>query len=449
MSKESPIIHNESNSLSLDSIQENVALIRQKRDKKDYTLLKKSTVPNIEDLSKTTNGCHYSITDGIRIDYFFYKKTDNAPLYIFFNGSLSGDIPEFKRWSYYNYLDGYILNIADPMYYANPGLGLGWYWGDENTNYREIISKFIKKIICNINYSEIIFFASSAGGACAIDVADSFKPCKVILINPQLKLGLYRFRKAFETKTNINLSLEDKYSREDVTEKLFNGNKIILMSNISSEDERIQLKYVASKYNLDIKYGVNKYRNLIIWTYDAPGEHPHNNQEFIPMTDVIIQLIKDFDKIGQLEKYIDLFGEFWYDHYALRQYYLKKDHMLSEYRIKSKNKYSISFVDKDIKWLHEKICLLDTNATYTFVLKNISPSKRCSIIIKNKSTNQTIHKLILDETNINEPIQMHIGLSKAPLELRIYPGLAEEYLDSDMFLELEITSHLLKQKYET
>ena len=208
-----------------------------------------------------------------RFECLFHRK--KGPLYVILNGALIGKKPEFKRWSYYNFLQGSMLNIADPMYYRFKDLRLGWYYGDENHNLREYLSKVIIKVarMLGLANEDIIIIGSSGGGSAAIQTGALIPGSTVIAINAQIKLSLYYYHEKFTRITGIELSGEDCLGRNDLLYCLKNENKLptqyILLNNIKSEVDRDQINHILSGIPIRLKYGISQWNSLTVWLYDA------------------------------------------------------------------------------------------------------------------------------------------------------------------------------------
>ena len=91
------------------------------------------------------NGRFYTIYNNIRFEMLFnYKK--GLPLIVVLNGSKTSMYPEFKRWSWYTFFQGSMLNIADHMYDLYKDLNLGWYFGNDKVDIRRVIVDMILQI---------------------------------------------------------------------------------------------------------------------------------------------------------------------------------------------------------------------------------------------------------------------------------------------------------------
>ncbi|MBQ8188679.1 MAG: hypothetical protein IJZ44_02765 [Lachnospiraceae bacterium] len=265
--------------------------------------------------------------DQFRFDCLFHRK--EGPLIVILNGALLGKRPEFKRWSYYNFLPGSMLNIADPMYFRYEDLKLGWYYGDEENNLREYLSKIIMQAakMLGLSNNEIIIIGSSGGGAAAIHTGALIKGSTVIAINAQIKLSLYYYHKIFTQITGVDLCGKDKYGRNDTAHFLTDNEKyptnFIFLSNIKSKVDCEQIDYFLKIKPLKLKYGITQENNLTYWLYDAVSKGkggPHGAQEYRQILFVILFLAKCVSAHVSLEEYEALYllwGEFWNKHFEM------------------------------------------------------------------------------------------------------------------------------------
>ena len=95
--------------------------------------------------------------------FFYYKK---GPLYVFLNGAKEpGEKNSLSRWSYYSFLNGSMLNIADPMLDMYPNLKVGWYYGNNEINLTPKPDHYIglfKTLSGNAKISERVYVLYSA-----------------------------------------------------------------------------------------------------------------------------------------------------------------------------------------------------------------------------------------------------------------------------------------------
>jgi len=382
-----------------------------------------------------------------------FNKKETGPLYVILNGSLLYQKPEFKRWSYYSFLDGSMLNIADPMYYKYDDLKLGWYYGDTENNLREYLSCIITKAaqIIGLSNKEIVILGSSGGGAAAIHVGHLINGSTVIAINSQVKLSLYYYSETFKQITGIDLDRDDKFGRNDTINLLNNSSgktKFILLDNVRSSVDCDQLNHIASILPHVPSYGLTQYGNLILWLYEAvafgkSGEH--GAQEYHEILFAILHLRRIMSYSGFVEEYKPLyllFSEFWSEHFRLID---KTDATIKSFLREVKRitivpsvldieKCKNSICKKNItlsannkeKYKSIDVCKqLKANCLYCFCLKNISflcgEETEFTVLIRDKQENVVYCR---EDYNVNDEIKYFFLTNESvnDLVLRVYAG---------------------------
>ena len=252
---------------------------------------------DIDTLNNVPEGRFSVNVHGIRFECLFHSKKAKS-LYVILNGSKTATPPEFKRWSWYSVFEGDMLNIADPSYVYNEKLGLGWYYGTQEINYRELTALLIRKIAAIIGAQNIILYSSSGGAAAAIHIGGLIENSTVIAINPQIFLNLYHYAPHFKKVTGINLDTEDKWHRENGAYYILNSpkTKFLLVQNISNPDDFIQVQALERIMNKELKYGLNRFGNVGVWLYDIASKVPHNAQEDQIIYFAIDMLAKSLDR---------------------------------------------------------------------------------------------------------------------------------------------------------
>lgn len=101
--------------------------------------------------------------------------------------------PYFDRWSWYKYFEESFIAYADPIFFKDSRITLGWFVGDKDNWYIEILYKIIKKISYNqkINPYNILFYGSSGGGFSSICLGTLMHNSKVLINNSQLFIMNY------------------------------------------------------------------------------------------------------------------------------------------------------------------------------------------------------------------------------------------------------------------
>ena len=134
------------------------------------------------------------IHKGCRYDFIIRLSSSNENLICFGSGATTRNrtdskgqpiVPPFlNRWSYYGFLDESCIAYADPTFFKDEDITLGWYVGGEDW-YLKIISDIIKKICINrnIKHDNILCFGSSGGGFASIGLAALIKDSKALVNN--------------------------------------------------------------------------------------------------------------------------------------------------------------------------------------------------------------------------------------------------------------------------
>lgn len=256
----------------------------------------------------------------IKFECFFYYR-QNTPLYVFLNGALTQQRPQFSRWSYYKFVDGSILNIADPMYRMYEELVLGWYYGNKDLNLRICISEIVKKIAAKIGVAneDIIFYGSSGGGAAVIECASYLSGSKAVCINPQIILSEYFYADIFERITSNCLMRDDRWYRNNALYYLQNnnGSTHLILINIRCESDMLQANNICKAVGIEIKYGLNVFGSLLIWLYDCncePYVNAHDIQDNFYMFFAIKKVLESMDNhmvLEQIDSFCRYVNEWW------------------------------------------------------------------------------------------------------------------------------------------
>lgn len=101
--------------------------------------------------------------------------------------------PFFARWSWFKFFDESFIVYADPIFFYDEDITLGWFVGTKDQWYAETVSKIIKKISINqnINLKNILFYGSSGGGFISICLGCLLKGSKVLVNNTQFTILNY------------------------------------------------------------------------------------------------------------------------------------------------------------------------------------------------------------------------------------------------------------------
>lgn len=265
---------------------------------------------------------------GIRLECFLSVEKD-APLYVMFSGCNTRKTPRFSRWSYHRFCRGSVLCIADPMLKMYEHLTLGWYYGNDEFNLREMIAAFVEEVagMLHLDNKNIIFAGSSGGGAAAFECASYLPGAKAVAINPQIVLKEYYYAEEFSRLTGNDLDNDILGHRNNALYYIQNSvnNPYLIIANMRSAKDMMQIGHIRDTLSISIQYGLNIYKNLVIWLYDAdvaPFMNPHDTQEYYCvwfMIEYLLRHLDDMDKCLSLQPLYRLVNEFWHDHWMLKR----------------------------------------------------------------------------------------------------------------------------------
>lgn len=311
----------------IEEFKEEVDRNRREMLAADRALMMKVKTLNLDKCHCIPEGRVTTVYQDIPFELFI-KPRKAGPLYVFLNGTKNNIYPEFARWTYYSFLSGSMLNIADPMYGKYEDLQLGWYYGDGGLDLRQVVAGLVEKIadILGIDRGDIIFWGSSGGGAAVFEISSLIPTSKAVAINPQIKLQEYTYAESFSRITGNNL-YEDKWNRHNGLYYLKNNqdNFWILIINLRSTADMVQLGHICEEMHLKVQYGINLFRNMIIWVYDAdmePYKGTHSTQEFYCIVFAVEYLLRHIKNSKTLENCRELFllmNEFWHYRYKVEK----------------------------------------------------------------------------------------------------------------------------------
>lgn len=253
--------------------------VKNRRLKRSYInknmIYKQEQYIKFKNLSELKTGLYSTDINNAHFNFFFYKGIEKK-LIICLNGARTqaGGIPKkvpiYNRWSFYNLTHVSWLSLEDPMYFKCKDLLLGWYYGDQDNDFRYLTSLLIKKIasILNIEQNNIILYGSSGGGTAALDIACKLGNCTAVSINGQYNFE-YKHKNIddFYKQTGIDLHKIDKFDRNNICKILNNSTvKYILIENCKSEwDYTDHLHYLCQKLNIVPRFGISKFNNIYIY----------------------------------------------------------------------------------------------------------------------------------------------------------------------------------------
>ena len=419
----------------IDSIKK----IDQKRKSIRYAdkefLVDKNINIDIQAIEFLPNGrfkCRYKNIDFEML--FHYKK--GMPLYVVLNGAKTSTYPEFKRWSWYSFIQGSMLNIADPMYAKYPELKIGWYYGDTETDYRILVADIVLAIakFLDIERQDIILYGSSGGGAACVEVASRIGgSCTCIAINPQIYLENSDLYLSFVKATGLEPKKDIASKRNDPLHWLDSDCNFIFVENIASSLDCNDILCLANQLGFSVEYGLTKLKNLIVWTYDARSDQPHSAQEDFA-THFQITFLKNLfesDKLfAEYKRLYLLFGEEWKKIWDLESLRKKEERALRvtaqkfEYVLEEKD---ILLNAKPIKYnaltLEAKIL---ASSEYCLEIYNAKldqeSEKKYSVSLKDKERNTLIHVEQFDCSDDVCKMSFSTGGKAENLVIRIYAG---------------------------
>lgn len=284
---------------------------------------------DINEMTELSDGRICINVNKTRFECMFRKGT-GCKLYVFLAAARTranglAPLPLLQRWSYYNVLEDSVLCVSDPMYYDYPNLQCGWFWGNNEENYREYLAQLVSKIaeISGINKENVVFFGSSAGGTAAIHTAAIFGAGTAICLNGQLNFEYEKFTRRIEhfcKVTNFDITQKDKFERNMLHNvvKKSTGVKFIVVDNVCSDgDIKDHLMYFCDKINYVPKFGLSSCDNMIFWLYEAKSSYPHTafeDKNILFALDYLTQISpKDIESLDRLYQ---LFSSFWYSNYS-------------------------------------------------------------------------------------------------------------------------------------
>lgn len=287
---------------------------------------------DLEKLEKVPNGRFDLCYKGMTFECFFHYKSTSR-LYTFLNGALTEERPQFSRWSYHSFVDGCYLNIADPMYGLYDDLILGWYYGNDILNLRQLIAEVTEKIaeILKIQGKDIIFVGSSGGGAAVVECSSFINGSKSVAINPQVKLVDWFYSTEFSEITGIDLNIDKLGHRNNFIPllKRNENNYHLIIVNVRSQVDMRQIQAISKELDIQLKYGINTFDNCCIWLYDAdcqPYVSWHSTQEFYCIFFAIEFLLDNIENLEseKWDEFFRLMNEFWHYRWELEKYWRNK-----------------------------------------------------------------------------------------------------------------------------
>lgn len=371
-------------------------------------------------------------------------------LYVVFSGARNAEdpLPLHKRWTYYKYIDGAVLNIADPMYRDFDQCMLGWYYGTTEFCYAEQIANLARICADKLEKKQIVFFGSSGGGFAAAYCACCIPGSTAVVINPQIQPGIYYYAHTFEQITGNKLAKEDAFGRNCVPERIIKAaeSRFILIENVRSKEDMQQLSYITERLGKRCELGLNSLsEHILVWLYDGDYSPPHNAQEYPEMFFAIDYLIHNFEQRKALLELYLIITELWHNYWEnkkmqknITEKCAKKVTILSNDTGADRCKATIQMCEERMEispsptniWNH--CCVFASfkpNATYRVYLGRAEVvSGKCgrfTVLVKDTVTNSTeIHYTV--PVGEEKCFAFKTGERTDGLELRVYAGVAGE-----------------------
>lgn len=289
-------------------------------------------IVSIDDIEEDLGSGEYRFSEKGIIFQCLIQRKDSDALYVFLNGA-AGTAKKpgksYHRWSWGNLINASIVNILDPMYDEYSELPIGWYWGTEDLNYRELMGSLIRKIADKLgcSYDKIVLYGSSAGGTGALYTAHYIKGCTAVAINPQIRPWKHEWGERFHEITGIDLKVKDRFHREDFVWHVKNSpeSKFLVIANCRSRmDFNWQIVPMAEKFSFMTHYGLMQKENLFTWIYDTGSMSLHRAMEYPEMFLMIHHIVSEI-RGGECEtalnKKVILLNELWREHWETHFHY--------------------------------------------------------------------------------------------------------------------------------
>ena len=296
--------------------------------------------------------------------YEIFFKRGAQGLCVTFDGSrIRGadlsPLPTFSRWSWHTRFEGSMLCFEDPMYYRHNDLKLGWFYGTCEVNFREHVVDIIKQFIriLKIELGDVVLYSSSGGGNVAAYCGCLLSGCSVVAINPQIILSEENNSAEFTRKTGIDLSSNDSFGRNNVSNLILtekNTRFLFIFNSLSSNDFEVHCNALCNKLHITPQYGIVKRNNVAVWIYAGAGSpSTHVAYDYNTIFHSILYVIDNFEKIGSIEmdQLVLFITEMWGDYLSLKseKYYAlkEKDVQINELKKEKEN------IEKTIEKMRE------------------------------------------------------------------------------------------------
>lgn len=192
--------------------------------------------------------------------------------------------PLFDRISWAtNYFQVPCLIFEDPSYYYNIGIQDGWYLGDNDKPYYEMIADCLQNILTELSLSNesLRFLGSSTGGTAALWVSERFPGSICIAGNPQIDISIwptYSSTSQLLQDSPLQLTTNVKSVIQDTNSRLFISFNLV---DAYDREQALALCYYLKNKDqyIDInREGLYSIDNKFIWFYKIKTKvnNPHN-----------------------------------------------------------------------------------------------------------------------------------------------------------------------------
>ncbi len=136
----------------------------------------------------------FILSEGVLFPFSLSFK-NSEKIVFFFPGAfdLSQPKPKFQRKNYFEELESTCVSFFDPSLFLSSNLSLGWFQGECQKNYLQLLLKLVQEIILRLEVENknILFFSTSGGGLPSLKIAQHFLKSHVYLGNIQTDVLKY------------------------------------------------------------------------------------------------------------------------------------------------------------------------------------------------------------------------------------------------------------------
>lgn len=215
-------------------------------------------------------------------------------------------IPYFHRWAWaaQGLFPGNVLVVSDPTFYLDPRLFTGWFFGTREEDAILYFSKILK-IFCKtlqIDYRNVFFWGSSAGGFIGMQFAKYFPQSTAVAVNAQTDITRYEHNELFYKLVFDGLKEEEIANNFGsrlsaiVNSKYFSNNTIFMVQNV--QDTHHYREHFLPFYSAvsgspvrELPEGVHlpPDSRAIAWVYSHPDGHMAETPE---MARCVLKLLR-------------------------------------------------------------------------------------------------------------------------------------------------------------